>query len=364
MKKTLIAMAAVAVAGVASAQVTLTGKLSFGYSTSHSNKEASGSTTDNNMAKAPAAKDVAGFGVHDGHFTMSGSEDLGGGLSAAASMEVLSRGRDTAISGRNASLTVSGGFGSVMMGAIEAGNGIMPLGQAGAPGIGLDGKVLSGAGNVDIVKYTLPTVMEGLTLAASVTDAPGNTTGRSAGYSQGYAAAFATGALSVSYDYTDYKNTVNTAAADGVAIKTDGTVEVFAATSPVATGYTVVVPATAAGKGSDSRSRLSLSYDFGVAKVGYGRQTVNYIADAAGAAVADNVQTTMGVSVPMGAITLGLATAKSQDDGSSTKTTGTDFGIKYELSKRTAVDFGRASWSKNTDSEKNKYQRIRLTHTF
>jgi predicted porin len=369
MKKTLIAMAAVAVAGVASAQVTLTGKLSYGYSTSHSNKEASGKVDDDAVgtlgddAGTAAAKDVAGFGVHDGHFTIAASEDLGGGLSAAVSMEVLSRGRDTAISGRNASLTVSGGFGSVMMGAIEAGNGIMPLGQAGAPGIGLDGKVLSGAANVDIVKYTLPTVMEGLTLAASVTDAPGNTTGRSAGYSQGYSAAFASGALSASIDYTDYKNSAADAAAKNgsyLASNAATTLTAWTAGTMLPSGAIAVTAPTAAGKKTDSRVRMSFSYDFGVAKVGYGRQTVDYST----ASNADDVQTTMGVSVPMGAITLGFSTAKQQIDGAATKKTGSDFGVKYELSKRTAVDFGRASWSTNTDSEKNKYQRIRLTHTF
>ena len=363
-------MAAVAVAGVASAQVTLTGKLSYGYSTNHSNKEASGTNaTATGQLATPgtqAAKDVAGFGVHDGHFTMSGSEDLGGGLSAAASMEILSRGRGTEISGRNASLTVSGGFGSVMMGAIEAGNGIMPLGQAGAPGVGLDGKVLSAAANVDIVKYTLPTLMEGLTLAASVTDAPGNTAGRSAGYSQGYSAAFAIGALSASIDYTDYKNTKSTAAVTGSGSYATApqTLVTYVATDVLPSGFTVHTPAAKAANGSDKRNRMSFNYDLGVAKVGYGRQNVTYLASAAGAAVADNVQTTMGVSVPMGAITLGLATAKSQTDGVAKKTTGTDFGIKYELSKRTAVDFGRATWSTTGDSEKNKYQRIRLTHTF
>ena len=370
MKKTLIAMAAVAVAGVASAQVTLTGKLSYGYSTNHSNKEASGTNAAGTGKLATpgtqAAKDVAGFGVHDGHFTMSGSEDLGGGLSATASMEVLSRGRDTAISGRNASLTVSGGFGSVMMGAIEAGNGIMGLGQAGAPGVGMDGKVLSGAANVDIFKYTLPNLMEGLTLAVNMTDAPGNTTGRSAGYTQGYAAAFASGAFSASIDYTDYKNTKSTAATKGSLslAAAPHTLLAYDATEVIPAGATIFKAAKAAANGADNRNRMSFSYDLGVAKVGYGRQIVSYLPSAAGAAVNDNVQTTMGVSVPVGALTLGLATAQSQSDGSSTKTTGTDFGIKYALSKRTAVDFGRVSWGKNTDSEKNKYQRIRLTHTF
>jgi hypothetical protein len=334
----------------------LTGKLSYGYSTSHTNKEGVGSD-------ATAGKDVAGFGVHDGHFTMSGSEDLGGGLSAAASMEVLSRGRDTAISGRNASLTVSGGFGSVTMGAIEAGNGIMPLGQAGAPGVGLDGKVLSGAGNVDIVKYTLPAMIDGVNLAVNMADATGSTTGRSSGYTQGYAADLAFGALSANVDYTDYKN--QAADADAKNGNYWATANATAATAWTAgealpSGAIVINAPVAATKKVDSRVRMSFSYDLGVAKVGYGRQTVDYST----ASNADDVQTTMGVSVPMGAITLGFSTAKQQIDGAATKKTGSDFGVKYELSKRTAVDFGRASWSKNTDSEKNTYSRIRLTHTF
>jgi hypothetical protein len=359
MKKTLIAMAAVAVAGVASAQVTLSGKLSYGYSDSYTNKEGVGSD-------ATAGKDVAGFGVFDGHFTMSGSEDLGGGLSATASMEVLSRGRDTAISGRNASLTVSGGFGSVMMGAIEAGNGIMGLGQAGAPGIGLDGKVLSGAGNTDIVKYTLPAMIDGVTLAVNMADAAGNTTGRSSGYTQGYSADLSFGALTANVDYTDYKNQSADAAAVSGAYYTKtvtgtlGTLTEWVHGEALPTGAVVIQNSAAAVKKTDSRVRMSFSYDLGVAKVGYGRQTVNYVTASNG----DDVQTTIGVSVPMGAITLGLATAKQQVDGSSDKKTGTDFGIKYALSKRTTVDFGRASWSKNTDSEKNSYSRIRLTHTF
>jgi hypothetical protein len=198
-----------------------------------------------------------------------------------------------------------------------------------------------------------------------VADTAGNTTGRSAGYSQGYAADLSFGALSANVDYTSYKNTKSTDKYKGVGLiqATKAAVD-FDATDALPSGFTVLQAAAKAVNGTDKRTRMSFSYDLGVAKVGFGRQSVSYLADSAGAAVADNVQTTMGVSVPMGAITLGLATAKSQDDGSSTKTTGTDFGVKYALSKRTTVDFGRASWSKNTDSEKNSYSRIRLTHTF
>ena len=164
MKKTLIALAAVAVTSTAMAQVTLSGKLAYGWETA---SNAAGATTNK------------GLKVTDGHFTLGASEDLGGGMKIASSMEMLSRGRGTDVSARNASLTVTGGFGGVTIGAIEAGNGIIGLGGAGAPTIGLDGNaatgiganlgVLSEASNVDIIAYTLP-VGYGVTLTANRTD--------------------------------------------------------------------------------------------------------------------------------------------------------------------------------------------------
>ena len=98
-------MAAVAVAGVASAQVSITGKYAFGFTSDETN----------------AGVATTGLGVTDGHLTFAASEDLGGGLSISASSEFVSRGRDTLITGRNASMTVAGGFGSVMMGSVSDG---------------------------------------------------------------------------------------------------------------------------------------------------------------------------------------------------------------------------------------------------
>jgi predicted porin len=360
MKKTLIAMAAVAVAGVASAQVTLSGKLAFGYQDAHTSKEAAGT------GDAAKAKDVSGLTVTDGHFTMSGSEDLGGGLSAAASMEVLSRGRGTDISGRNASLTVKGGFGSVTIGAVEAGNGIMGLGQAGAPGMGLDGKVLEKAANVDILKYDLPAIVDGLGLSISVVDTTGSTTGRSAGYAQIIGATYSVGALSIAADHSDFRNESDVEAAAGTYYPAadavdgeDADLDAYDATDVLPSGAQIHTTAVAAYNARDARTRISLSYDLGVAKVGYGRQTLSYDTKSNN----DQVQTTMGVSVPMGDLTLGFATGKQTVAGKKDKK-GVDMGVKYTLSKRTTVDFGRATWKTDGDSEKSSVSRIRLTHTF
>jgi hypothetical protein len=77
-------MAAVAVAGVASAQVTITGKYAFGFTSDETN----------------AGVATTGLGVTDGHLTFAASEDLGGGLSISASSEFVSRGRGTDIIAR------------------------------------------------------------------------------------------------------------------------------------------------------------------------------------------------------------------------------------------------------------------------
>ena len=60
-------------------------------------------------------------------------------MSVLTAMDIQSRGRDTTIAGRDASITLVTGFGGFTLGAVEAGNGILGLGGAGAPVIGIDG---------------------------------------------------------------------------------------------------------------------------------------------------------------------------------------------------------------------------------
>jgi predicted porin len=221
-------------------------------------------------------------------------------------------------------LTLSGGFGSVFIGSIEAGNGIIGLGGAGAPVYGLDnGTTLAGAGNVDIIKYSLP-AFNGVTLSVNATDAVASlgqeaaaTTADTTGLGLNYAA----GPLAVAADLTSYG-------------------------------------ANASGSTADSRTRISASYNLGMAKIGAGIQMSSTTTNV------DTTQQIFGVSVPMGAITLGLNVASSKTDGVTGTNKGTDLGAKYDLSKRTFVAAHyQTTKAAGATASASKF-RIQLAHSF
>jgi predicted porin len=279
MKKTLIALATVAVTTGAMAQVTLSGQLAYAWQSTSS-------------ADAVSVK-TSGLGVTDGNLTFKASEDLGGGMKISTSQEFVSRGRDTTMAGRNATMSLSGGFGTLTVGSLEAGNGILGLGGAGAPVYGLDNGVqLAGAGNVDIAALTLPS-MNGFTLSLKSVDGTNGGVSSNGGGVTVIQVQYAAGAFAADVDSTNYGGA-------------------FAA---------------AAGK----RTRMSASYDLGVAKVGFGVENNNK------GSAADKTERVLGVSMPMGNMLLGANFASSSTDGVTGNNTGTDLGVKYSLSKQTSV---------------------------
>ena len=263
-------MAAVAVAGAATAQVSVTGALGFGWEA---------------LSPAVGGSDT-GIKVTDGNVKFSASENLGGGMSVLAAMDIQSRGRDTEINGRDASITLVTGFGGFTLGVVDAGNGIIGLGGAGAPVIGMDGSVLSGGVNVDIAKYSLP-LGNGIGISVARTDAAAAIKGLNAGNT--YGATYSMGAISAALDFTD------------VALA--------------------------------KRTRVSGSYDLGVVKLGAGYQTRK--AKGAASVFGTDKQTILGVSAPYGAFTFGLNYATQKQLEASNK--GIDLGVSYALSKRTNV---------------------------
>lgn len=337
MKKSLIALAALAVVGAASAQssVTLTGKLGVAY--------------ENGESAGAAPTQGHGIGVTDGNITFSATEDLGGGLKAGASMDIKSRGRGTSsVDGRDASLFLSGNFGTVTAGAIEVGNGLVDLGGAGAPVIGMDGAqglatstttysinraVLSSAMNMDVLKYTSPTFAGGFSASVALMDANGAGGLESTATTQdatlvgfGYEA----GPLAVAFDYTN-----------------------FGKNSATATNY-------------DNRTRLSASYDLGVVKLGAGYEFNKSLATT------DNgeKQYLLGVSAPIGsALTVGANYAHNTKDGAVT-VKGYELGANYALSKRTGV---QVAYQNLSESDANGITavagsatnfRVRVMHSF
>jgi predicted porin len=281
MKKTLIALAVIAVSGTAFAQstVNLTGKFGAAYTSS----------------KSAAGAKSSGFGVTDGDVVFNAVEDLGGGMKAAASMAVRVRGRgnsdagaptavpgattNTGVGGRDASVSLMGGFGTVTLGAIEAANGIIGLASAGAPVIGQDnGITLDGAANVDLFAYTTPALIPGLTAKVLLIDSIGNP---------------------------------GAAGAQSAAVTQDATligVNYGAGALAVAADYTAFGQNAAAATGTDSRTRISASYDLGVAKLGAGFQSKESFAGV------KDTQYMLGVSAPMGPVLLGATYAVRNND--------------------------------------------------
>ena len=295
MKKTLIALAALAsTAAFAQSTVNLTGKFGVAYQ------------------QAPGA--TAGLAVTDGDVVFSAVEDLGGGMKAAASMAVKVRGRAASgsVDGRDATVSLMGGFGAVTLGAVEAGNGIIGRGFAGAPvslADGFDGSVLSGPSNVDWLRYTSPALVPGLTANYQRVDSIGTPgSGKGALQANVIGVDYAAGAISAGLDFTKFSD-------------------------------------------STKRTRLSASYDLGVAKLGFGVEKPR---------AGDN-QIALGVSAPFGAVTAGLIYAKAGDNK------GFGIGANYALSKRTVINasFGKvdAGGADGSATNDNQY-RVRVMHSF
>jgi hypothetical protein len=307
MKKTLIAMAAVAVAGAASAQVSITGAVGFGY------------------AKDAAAK---GYKVTDGNVTFSATEDLGGGLAVKASTKLDSMlGRGTSNpTNADATVTVSGNGMSVTMGSFESTNDARKGDISGLSleqGLDKDTYNLQ-SGNVDGISASLE-VMPGLSVGVAHVEFANADTIKAG----------------TSGKTVDTQNAV----LNDVTASSKGTKYSVTYTAGSLMAYASTLKYSTAGTGS--KTHFAATYDLGVAKVGFG--TVSK-----GGSATDNA-TIYSVNVPMGAASFGLARATSGSEK------GTAIGASYAMSKQTTVYFGRQS---STVSTLDASYRVKVTKAF
>ena len=322
MKKTLIAMAAVAVAGAASAQATITGSISAGAALKTHAPTSAGVATNS----------TGGFGMDGTSITFAASEDLGGGLSVSAKSSIENAQYGSTVTGNNSSLTIAGGFGTVAMAAVkEAGDGL----SGNAMGVRLDGAgFVASAGNKDNLKYTSPELIPGLKAAVNYGDtsvagneASNGLTGNVAGAT--YYLDYSSGPLTLGTNLTKYnKNT---------------------------SGDLV------------NKTRLFGSYDLGVAKIGFGTQSGGVANDS----VQKSDRTVFGISMPMGAMTAGIgygSIATTSSAGVKTTVSATALNVNYAMSKRTSVvlDFSRTSGAVSTDAAwaEEGYNRVKVVHSF
>jgi len=298
MKKTLVAVAAIAAFSAAHAEVTITGVIESAI------KSKGGSTT------------VIG-GTNGSEIDFGLSDDLGNGLKAIASVAVLANPNDGVTAYANTAIGTNGttspgsvslynsyiGLSSADIGTVKLGQQFSPTFYVGAVG-DVAGRAaissyLSGGLTAQVANsltYTTP-AFAGLTL--QVQKALDNTTSalEGKGY-QGYSLTYANGGLTAAFGGA--KNSTDTTTYSGITEQVAGA-----------------------------------SYNFGVAKVHAGWSGKNTASVATSA---------VGISVPFGAVTLALGTSKKST------TTATDYSFGYSFSKRTSgyIGMNTTSSAKNT----------------
>jgi predicted porin len=310
MKKTLIALAVLAASGASFAQVSITGEYAYGWNTSNSS----------------AGVEKSGLGVDTSFVKFAASEDLGGGLKAAAEMSLDGFARGAASGGDNA-LTLTGGFGRIKL-ANDKGADYLSTVIGGIAG--LDGKVYGDRTINDSVAYTSPS-FGGLTFGLSHTEAASGT-GLGAGAasnndqrSNTLSASYAAGPLAVTGGFTSWDN--------------QGT----------------------AADNSKTRVRVKGSYNFGAFTLGAGvvQRERN---------MGSTTESILAVTAPLGALTLGLDVGSSQrkDSGTVAKDiTKSGYGLKavYALSKRTSLVGAYTNWDEGGTQRANLTELL-VSHTF
>jgi len=262
-------------------------------------------------------------------------------MKAGVSIDMRTRGREQNVAtatkqeiGRDAIVYVSGGFGTVSLGSVEAGNGIMGLGLGGAQQSlqsGWDGSLLSGPAYNQMLQWTSPAI-SGFNVSLTHVDSigsvatPNTTTATTGAMANNYDAALAAqqigatynnGPISASVDYAAFNNSTATAS-----------------------------------KSDRTRTRASVSYDFGVMKIGAGIEdnkgtvyTTALVATQSTAATYKGNQMIVGASVPVGPLLLGAGYARNSENGvlvgdasnGDEVAKGWLVSANYALSKRTTV---------------------------
>jgi predicted porin len=300
MKKTLIALAAVAVSSAAMAQVTISGAVAG----------------QNN--KVGTAKAVTSVAVSE--LTFRANEDIGGGLKASAFFTIENmnnRGTDAGSSpngptNADSGISLGGGFGTVAVTNTRSGN-MADRGNVFGTSIS-NGfyETVASRSPIQLLSYTSPALIPGLNVSLSQANV-GNTAASQAAKITTVGATYSAGPLALGVQQKSFNAAATPAGAE------DGQTEGF------------------------------VRYNAGVAVIGlgYGSKTTT----------AGKAATTYGVSVPMGAITLGVEGATRGDAEFM------NYGVRYALSKRTTLHVSGGEFQ-TTAANSQKQSRVRIGHSF
>lgn len=304
MKKTLIALAALAsTAAFAQSTANITGTFGAGY-----------------QSYKAAGVVNKGLTMTDSTISVAVSEDLGGGLRAAANVNLAgnaSRGGN--VTKEDSAVSLSGGFGAVAVMNTRSSNAAigsqvfassMPVTSFYA---GVDRRAAG-----DALVYTSPELMAGLKVSFTHFEATeGDVT--SAGKANILGATYAAGPLAAAVAFKSYNSAAQATAG-----------------------------AVLGGVGEKSRTEGFVTYDLGMAKLGLGFGTKR--------TSTDKNLTALSVNAPLGAINVGLNYAKRGTNKFY------EAGAKYSVSKRTTANvmFGKLTGGNNAGNQ----YRVGVVHTF
>lgn len=354
MKKTLIALAVLAASGASFAQVTITGTLAMGYKQTTSVGTNAINIPGLGLFAVPATSgaDASGFGVDTSEIDFAATEDLGGGQKIEAILALAGADRSGesnsttpgALAGRDATLTyTNNSFGRIQLGSTRDSAVHSGIPSAGAPVIDMDGKLFQLRSDSDFISYAAP--IGPVVFLYKLSESSGGL-----GLGKG---SSGTAGTSVGQRTSDF-----------VVVYNKGPLDLVGAYRSYDNRNSVTI-ATAEGLTKDSVFAVQVGYNFGVAKVGFG---LNNTTASVGPKVSDML---LGVSVPMGALTLGMTLGRATTSGVSDAAVsafpggaaaplfksamqladGTansmSVGAKYDLSKRTNLTVKYATWTRS-----------------
>jgi len=367
MKKTLIALAALgAMAGAAQAQSTVTiyGLLDANIGSYKTNQLNAAGTAVSGLSQAK----IDSGGLNGSRWGIRVSEDIGGGMAVIGNLESgfsIDDGTSGqgALFGRRANVGISSGFGTVTIGRNSSSYDDVAADHAmmGAtlfdPSNTNNGFSTTTAGQIGTLNGNVALLTHG-----SVTGAGVLTSGKGSGAHVtwvGFNTRFNNSIKYVSPNFGGFTGSFMYAFGEDKTTAVSASNSISAnlkyANGPllISGGYQSEGAArTATTKPALVNTLLNVSYDFGVAKVGFGANRAKFKdvmttftpSGAVGASheLAAQKEYSLSVAVPLGATTLsaGYARSKGDDLGSST---GWGVQALYSLSKRTTLYTGAVS---------------------
>ena len=359
MKKTLVALAAMAAVTGAMAQATIYGVIEQTYNKSTTTLGGSVINTKAGMTAYQMGQSLIG---------VKGSEDLGSGLKASYLYEYGLQSETSATpTNRQSYVGLSGGFGAVRLGKqYSAGfnNSVAadPGGDTGATGA-LYLAPMTGYNGTEAplrqdqaIQYDLPSFVPGLNLTitkvfggkntANTNAASGTeTNGIKTGDGTGFAINYSSGPLYVGYTTDSVNNT-------GINF---GTNDVDPATA------NTIIAASSTSK--NKMNTTTATYDLGMAKLGYNTTKMSVGAQSLSTSM-------MSVNVPLGAASVFYSSSTGKITSGSTlgavNLKGSQYGLNYGLSKRTVAYMhgGRLTAELTSTNKKVNNYGIGIHHSF